>query len=139
MYAFSIVLPVFLFVLANWCLTTLFEGEGSFKDVFICVSYSLVPLVLLIIPATALTNVMTTNELGITSMLISVAWIWVGLLVFYGVMVTHDYTLGKNFLTIIGTIIMVGVIMFVVILFFALITRIYQFGYNIYVELSYRL
>lgn len=138
MYAFSIILPVFLFVLANWCLTTLFEGEGSFKDVFICVSYSLVPLVLLIIPATALTNVMTVNELGITGMLTSLAWIWVGLLVFFGVMVTHDYTLGKNFLTIIGTIIMVGVIMFVVILFFALIAKIYTFGYNIYVELSYR-
>ena len=137
--AFSIVLPLFLFVLANWCLTTLFEGEGSFKDVFICCSYSLVPLVLLLIPATALTNVMSLNELGITGMMQTVAWIWVGLLVFFGVMVTHDYTLGKNFITVLGTIIMVGVIMFVVILFFALITRMYTFGYNIYVELSNRM
>lgn len=130
----SIVLPVFLFAVANWCLTTLFDGEGSFKDVFICVSYSLVPLVILKFPCVALGNVMTLAEQDILTMLMTIAWVWLGLLVFFGVMVTHDYTLGKNFITILGTILMVAVIMFVAILFFNLITRIYIFGHNIYVE-----
>ena len=61
------------------------------------------------------------------------------LLVFFGVMVTHDYTLGKNFITILGTILMVCVIMFVAILFFALLGKIYAFGYNIFFEISTRL
>ncbi len=135
----SIILPVFLVAVANWCLTTLFDGEGSFKDVFIAVCYSLVPLVILQIPCVALSNVMTLSELDILTMIQTISWIWVGLLVFFGVMVTHDYTLGKNFITVIGTIIMVCVIMFVAVLFFNLISKIYAFGYNIYVELSYRL
>lgn len=130
----SIVVPVFLFAVANWCLTTLFDGEGSFKDVFICVSYSLVPLVMLKIPCVALGNVLTISEQDIISMLMTIAWVWMILLVFFGVMVTHDYTLGKNFITILGTIIMVAVIMFVAILFFNLVRRMYIFGYNIYVE-----
>lgn len=134
----SILLPVFLLAVGNWCLTTLFEGEGTFKDVFIAVCYSLVPMVILLIPCVALSNVMTLSELDILGMIQTVAWIWVGLLFFFGVMVTHDYTLGKNFITVIGTIIMVCVIMFVAVLFFNLITKIYTFGYNIYVELSYR-
>lgn len=134
----SIAMPVMLVALANWCLTTLFDGEGTFKDVFIACCYSLVPLIIILIPCVALSNVMTLTELGILTMLKSIAWVWVGLLVFFGVMVTHDYTLGKNFITILGTILMVCVIMFVAILFFFLIQRIYSFGFNIYVEISQR-
>ena len=137
--AMSIILPVFLIAVANWCLTTLFDGEGSFKDVFIAASYSLVPLVILQIPCVALSNVLTLAEMDIVNMVVSIAWVWVGLLAFFGVMVTHDYTLGKNFITVFGTIIMVCVIMFVAVLFFGLITKIYAFGFNIYVEMSYRM
>lgn len=137
--AMSIVLPVFLVAVANWCLTTLFDGEGSFKDVFIAASYSLVPLVILQIPCIALSNVLTLAEMDIVNMITSIAWVWVALLAFFGIMVTHDYTLGKNFITVIGTIIMVAVIMFVAVLFFGLITKIYSFGFNIYVEMSNRM
>lgn len=137
--AMSIAMPVLLVALANWCLTTLFDGEGSFKDVFIACCYSLVPLVLILIPCVALSNVMTLSEQGILTMLQTIAWVWVGLLVFFGVMVTHDYTLGKNFITILGTLVMVCVIMFVAILFFFLIQRIYTFGYNIYIEIAQRM
>lgn len=137
--AMSIVLPVFLFAVANWCLTTLFDGEGSFKDVFVAISYSLVPLVILQVPCVALSNVLTLAEMDILNMVTTIAWVWVGLLAFFGVMVTHDYTLGKNFITVLGTIIMVCVIMFVAVLFFGLIMRIYTFGHNIYVELSFRM
>lgn len=134
----SILVPVFLIATANWCLTTLFDGEGTFKDVFIATCYSLVPLVILTIPCVAFSNVMTSGEMGILTMMQSIAWLWVVMLFFFGVMVTHDYTLGKNVLTILGTIVMVCVIMFVAVLFFNLIARIYTFGYNLYVELSYR-
>ncbi len=138
MAAMGIATPLLLVALANWCLSTLFDGEGTFKDVFITCCYSLVPLVILLIPCTALSNVMTLNELGIIGMITNIAWVWVGLLAFFGVMVTHDYTLGKNFITILGTILMVCVIMFVAILFFFLITKVYSFGYNIYFEITTR-
>ncbi len=137
--AFAIIVPVLLAVTANWCLTTLFDGEGTFKDVFIAGCYSLVPLVMLLLPCVALSNVMTLSEMDILGMIQGFAWLWVGLLVFFGVMVTHDYTLGKNLITILGTIVMVCVIMFVAVLFFNLITRIYAFGFQIYVEITNRM
>ena len=134
----SIVSPVMLWVIANWCITTLFEGEGSFKDVYIATCYSLVPLPMLIIPAVMLTNVMTLSEMAIYSMMVSFAFIWFGMLVFFGMMVTHDYTLGKNFITAIVSIIGVAFIIFIAGLFSTLVAKVFTFFYNIYIELSYR-
>lgn len=134
----SIVLPLLLWAIANWCLTTLFEGEGSFKDVYVAACYSLIPLPLLIFPSVIITNFVTLNEVMIVNFLGSLAFAWLGLLIFFAMMVTHDYTLGKNLLTIVGTIIGAAFIMFVAVLFSSLIIKVFTFGNNIFIELKYR-
>ena len=134
----SLLVPVLLWTISNWCLTTLFEGEGSVKDIFIATCYSAVPLVLLIIPATAITNVLTLSEATIYSMLTSVAWVWVGILIFFGTQVTHDYPIFKNIITCIGTIVAMAVIMFCCMLFSTLMMKMVTFVTGIFVELSYR-
>ena len=139
MASISILSPVILWVIANWCITTLFEGEGSFKDVYIATCYSLVPLPMLIIPGVMLTNVLTLSELAIYDMMVSFAFIWLGMLVFFGMMVTHDYSLGKNFLTTIVSIIGVAFIIFIAALFSTLVAKVFTFFYNIYVEVSLRM
>jgi hypothetical protein len=134
----SLLVPVALWVIGNWCLTTLFDGEGSIKDIYIATCYSAVPLVLLLIPATAVTNILTASEAQIYEMLVSIAWVWVGILLFFGTMVTHDYSIGKNVLTCIGTIVAMAIIIFCVLLFSTLIMKIVSFIAGIVVELSYR-
>ena len=135
----SLVVPMLLWVTANWCLTTLFDGEGSFKDIFIAVAYSLIPLPLLIIPSVIATHMTTLSEAGIVNLLVSFAYIWMGLLIFFGMMITHDYSLGKNILTALGTIVGMAFIMFIILLFTGLITKIVGFISSIYTEISYRL
>ncbi len=137
--AIGVLVPLFLFVLANWCLTTLFEGEGSFKDIFIACSYSLLPVPMLIIPATIFSNVVTTAEIGIITLLSTFAFIWLGLLIILGTQVTHDYTMGKNLLMIICTIIGMVFIMFIAILFSTLIGKMVSLVTNIVTELQYRM
>ncbi|MDD6265435.1 MAG: YIP1 family protein [Clostridia bacterium] len=136
--AISILLPVFLVVTSNWCLTTLFDGEGSYKDILIASCYSLAPLPLFVIPATLLTHVFSLNEAGIVSLLTTLAWIWVGILVFFGLMITHGYSLFKNFVTVIATIVGIAVIMFIGLLFTGLIQKIVGFISSIVTELSFR-
>ena len=137
--AIGVLVPLFLFVLANWCLTTLFEGEGSFKDVFIACSYSLLPIPLLIIPATLASNFVTNAELGIISMLSTVAFIWLGLLIFFGTQVTHDYTMSKNVITVLGTAVGMIFIIFLVLLFTTLIGKMVGLVTNIVTELRFRM
>lgn len=135
----GLLLPLLLWTTANWCLTTLFEGEGSFKDVFVACCYSLTPIILIIPVATLLTHVVTLSEQGFVSLLTNVCYVWLFLLIFFGTMVTHDYSIGKNIITIFGTILVMAVIMFVAILFSGLIVRMVSFVSNIVTEIQFRM
>jgi len=135
----SVVLPVILWVISNWCLTTLFDGEGSFKDVYVTTCYALMPAFICIVLSTILSNVLTLDEATILGFVSSLGLIWSGALIFFGMMVIHDYSLGKNLITSLGTIVGMALIMFIGILFTTLIQKVFYLGYNIYVELSYRM
>ena len=135
----SVIVPLVLWVVGNWCLTTLMEGEGSFKDIFIATSYALAPLPLLIIPATICTNFVTANEAAIVTLLETFAFVWAGLLIFTGTMVTHDYSLVKNVVTCLGTIVAMVFIMFIALLFTTLLTNVVGFITAIITEITYRI
>lgn len=138
-FAISITLPVFLWVTANWCLTTLFDGEGSFRDVLIATTYSLSPLPPLLVISTLLTNVLTKTEGPIATKLIPFfAYIWVGFLLFFGMLVTHGYSLPKNIVTTLGTIVTLAVLIFVASLFSTLVGKMVQFVANIVIEIGAR-
>lgn len=72
-------------------------------------------------------------------MLQTIGYVWVGLLLFFGIMITHDYQLVKNILTVIGTIVGMAFIMFLAILFSTLIGKIVGFVSNIITEVSFRM
>ena len=135
---FSVLIPFLLVVIANWCFTTLFDGEGSLKDIFIAASYSLFPVPVLVIISTVLTNVLVGTEGQITTMIVTIAYIWMGLLMVLGLQVTHDYTSGKNVLTVIATLVGMVFIMFIVVLFTSLLSKMSTFITTIISELSYR-
>ena len=97
------------------------------------------PLILLVVPSTIYTNVALLEELDITDLIVTVGFIWTVLLIFVGMMVTHDYTLSKNFITTLGTIVAMVFIMFVAILFTTLVGKIVSFITNIVTEISYRM
>ena len=134
----SVLIPLVLFIVANWCLTTLFEGEGSFKDILIASGYALVPMPLLIIPATIASNWVTSTEAAIVTLITTIALVWVIMLLFFGTMVTHDYSLGKNFITVIGTVVAMAFIVFLILLFSMLLTKMVGLVSNIVTEIQYR-
>lgn len=137
--ALSVLVPLILWVVANWCLTTLFEGEGSLKDIFIASSYALLPLPLLLVPSVICTHFLTTSEASVITLLESVAWVWVGLLIFFGSMITHDFTLFKNITMVVFTILGMAFLMFVAILFSSMLSNVISFITSIATEISYRM
>jgi len=137
--AISVLVPLFLFITANWCLTTLFEGEGSFKDIYIACSYSMMPIPLLVIPATIYSNFAIATEVELITLVTTLAFLWMGVLIFFGTQVTHDYSIVKNTITILGTVLGMVFIMFIAILFSTLVGKLVSLGTNIVTELQYRM
>ncbi len=135
----SIGAPLALWVIGNWCLTTLFDGEGSLKDIFIATCYSLMPMVIIMVPTTIMSNFLISAELDILSVINVFAFIWTGILIFFGMMVTHDYTIGKNFITVLGTIVAMICIMFIALLFTTLLGKLVSFVTNIITEIQFRM
>jgi len=134
----GVCLVLFLFEISNWCLTTLFEGEGSFKDIYIAVGYSLAPLPIFLIISTVLTNFMTTSSQSMINLIVTIGYVWVGILLYFGTLVTHDYSLKKNIVTIFGTIVAMLVIAFIAALFFSLIAKMVTFVVSIFSEIGNR-
>ena len=58
----SILVPFMLWCSVNWSLTTLMEGKGTLKEIFITSSYALTPLILINLPVTILSNYLTLQE-----------------------------------------------------------------------------
>ncbi len=134
----AVLVPVALWVVSNWCLTTLFDGEGSFKDILISTCYSLAPLPIFVALSVILSNILTLNEGGIVTLLVSIGYVWVGILLFFGTMVTHDYSMNKNVLTILGTIVAMIIIIFVILLFSNLVVKMATFVVSIITEIMNR-
>ena len=138
MESLSIIVPVVLWVIANWCLTTLFDGEGSMKDIYMVTCYSLIPIIIIVTASTLATHLIIEEELQIISMVSTIMFLWVGALLFFGVMVVHDYSLGKNVATVLGSVVGIAFIMFIAVLFSSLLFKMISFINSIYIEISYR-
>jgi hypothetical protein len=79
------------------------------------------------------------EETNLLSLFVVIGFIWAGFLIFFGTMVTHDYTMGKNLVTVLGTIVGMAFIMFLAILFTSLLMDIVTFITNYVSEIVYRL
>jgi hypothetical protein len=134
----TVALVVLIWVMANWGLTTLFDGEGSMRDILIYTGYSMLPVVLSQIALLLFTNILTTNEATIVSLITYIGIGWTAILMYMGTMTTHQYSGGKTFLTLVAIAIGMAVIVFLGMMFFYLVQEIWNFVYTIYRELELR-
>lgn len=135
----SVAVPFLLWCIANWCLTTLMDGEGSFKDIVITSAYALTPLIIINLPLIPFSNIITVEEGAFYHFFSSLAVVWSTILMIIGTSVVHQYSIRKTVLTCIFIVVGMGIIIFIALLFFNLIHQMYWFFYSIYKEISLRL
>ena len=127
-----------IFVLANWCLTSLMDGEGTLKDIYTNVGYALVPLILFNIISVPLSYALVQGEGMYLTTLQSIGMIWTLLLIFSGVLVAQQYGFFKNIVTCLFSIIGMAIIIFVALLCITMYNQIFQFISVIFFELFKR-
>ncbi|MFW6007340.1 MAG: YIP1 family protein [Bacillota bacterium] len=136
----SILLPFILWCGANWGITTLMEGKGTFKEIIIATSFSLVPIILLYIPLTYISHFLILEEGAFYYFIMTLAVFWSGCLLFLGgIITTHEYSMSKGLLTTILTIGGMGFILFIGLLFFNITEQMIVFVNEIINEVLYRM
>lgn len=130
--------PLLIYCVANWCLTTLFDGKGRLKDIYMGLCYSLLPYVLLVNPCTIISNFVTTEEGDFLRYFEILALVWCGGLILVSVMQIHDYSLFKAILAIAFSVAGMMIIVFLIMLFFSLTSDAVSFFISVYKEILFR-
>lgn len=135
---FSVALLIFLFTVGNWSITTLLEGKGTYREIFIVTGYSLFPVVIIGFPAVFISNYLTQDEIGLYSLAMSAAYFLTGVMLFMGILNIHEYGLLKTIFTFILTVVAMAFMAFLGLLFFDLIQQFLSFVKSVYQELRLR-
>ena len=137
--AMRILLPVGLWTVANWSLTTLMDGKGRMFEIYMSVCYALTPYVIINAIMIVLSQIITFDEGAIYKVLAGFAIVWTALLLLAGMMMVHDYsltkTIGSSLLTIVG----MGIMVFIFVIFFSLVSDAIAYFVSLYKEILFRL
>ncbi|MBO4616319.1 MAG: YIP1 family protein [Lachnospiraceae bacterium] len=138
-YVASILIPLGLFVVGNWALTTLFDGKGRLGQVYMATCYALTPYILINVPLMIFSNFITTEEAQFYSVVGMIALIWVAFIGILGMSQVHEYSFGKNILFLVATVFAMLVMIFLMMLFFSMISQGVAYFVSIAKELLYRM
>ncbi|MCQ2451296.1 MAG: YIP1 family protein [Clostridia bacterium] len=127
-----------VWTLCNWATCTLFDGEGSMGDIWIAVTYSLVPYIIFHSLSIALSYFFTSSEAVFYNFFCVLGTLWTLILVFLGLMVVHQYTVLKTVLSVLGTLLIILCFVFLLMLFVSIFQQMYSFLLNIIREVVVR-
>ncbi len=137
--ATSILVPFLLWVGVNWAFTTLMEGKGTLKEIFIMSAYALTPVIILNIPSTAVSHFLIEGEGSLLTLVRVISVAWTVMLLLIGTMTLHEYTMGKTIITAILIICGIAAALFVGLLFTSVVDHVSRFIITILTEINYRL
>ena len=135
----TILVPFLLFMVANWGVTSLMDGKGRMRDIYMLTGYACFPMIWLNLLQIPLSYLLILDESMYLSLVGSVAALWTGALIFFGNMVIHDYTVKKAAAAILLSIVGLGIILFVLLLIVTTYQDFFTFIGNIIQEIEYRL
>lgn len=125
--------------IANWSLTTLMDGKGKLSHIYMATAYALTPYVLIRIPLIFLTYIFSYDEYTYYNVFANLSTLWCGILILAAMMMIHDYTLGKAVFSSLLTIVAMMIIIFLIVMFFSLITQSFGYFVALYKEATFRL
>ena len=111
---------------------------SAFKKIFIYSAYALVPYIVCTFIAVILSNVLIRDE---SIWIVAVQWLGMGwsiILMIQAMRAAHQYSFGKTLVSMVGTVIVMLLILFLAVLLISLFQQLYVFIYQIYTEILYR-
>lgn len=133
-----IAVPTALWIVGNHMVSSISDGEGTFRQVYICTAYAATPYIFLTPGIIALSYVLTQNEAFVITLGSAVIVAWTVILLVISVVEVHSYT-GKE---TVKTILLILFFILIAIVVFAIVylvwMQVYEFIDAVKEELIYR-
>ncbi|KZE64172.1 hypothetical protein AWM68_13785 [Fictibacillus phosphorivorans] len=129
-----LLVPLALFIVVNYLVSTINDGEGRLKDIYIGTIYSLAPFLVFSPILTLLSNVLTYNEAFVYIFSIRIIYAWCLIILFIMLKEIHNYTFSDTIRNIFVTLFGMVIMLLVVFIVFVLIDQVYDFVYSIIKE-----
>ncbi|MBQ0001891.1 MAG: YIP1 family protein [Clostridiales bacterium] len=139
LYLASILFPLALWVIGNWGLTTLFDGKGRLWQIYMVTCYGMTPYPLLQFPLIIFSNGVTVEEGQFYYVVGTLSLVWAAFLILFGMAQVHEYTMKKTILFTILTGFAMLVIIFIMLLFFSMISQGVAYFISLAREIMFRL
>lgn len=133
------IFPFIIFVVANWSITSLLDGKGTLKEIFLVTGYALSVHVWLRIVALMSSHFFTMEESFFYYGIITVSYVLLFVMMFMGIRSIHEYSIVRTVSTIFLTFLSMLIIVFIILLGFSLIQQIAVFLQTIIREMILRL
>ncbi|MDR0553329.1 MAG: YIP1 family protein [Treponema sp.] len=132
------VMPLMLFLVSDYCAAMLLNGNGSFKDIYLVICYSLVPMIFFDIIFTLASNLIILEESPLLGAFHWIGIIWFLFLLFAGLCVVHEYSALQNLGSLLGAAAAAVIIIFVSVLLLTLADKVLSFFRVISIEVMSR-
>ncbi len=137
-YIFKSFILFTVFVVANWAMCTLFDGEGTMKKIFIYTAYSLIPYITGYLIGTLLSHILIQDEYIFIQAFQVIGLLWTIVLFISSQKTVHQFNMPKTIAMILLTVAAMFAILFLLILLLSLFQQMIIFVMSIYTEISYR-
>ena len=125
-------------VVGNWALCTLFNGEGTMRNICVNTAYALVPYIIGRVVNIILSNCLTRDEATFLTFVNIVTVCYSALLLISGMKTVHQYNFWQTIVSMLFTIVAMVIIIILAVLLVSLFQQVYLCVYAIYTELLYR-
>ncbi|MCR5032795.1 MAG: YIP1 family protein [Lachnospiraceae bacterium] len=139
LYIASILFPLALWVVGNWGLTTLFDGKGRLGQVYMATCYALVPYPLIQFPLMIFSNFVTVDEAEFYAVLSAISLIYAACLILFAMGQIHEFSFGKTLLFTVFSLFAMLVMVFILMLFFSMISQGVAYFISLGKELLFRM
>ncbi len=136
--AFTIFAPIFFWIVCNYLVSTITDGEGKLRDIYCGTIYAIAPYLILALPLQILTNVLTINEAFVYDFGMLFIYAWCFILLFIMVKEVHDYSFKQTVKNILVTIFTIVLMLLVIFIMYMLFKQLFNFFEGIIQEVQIR-
>lgn len=116
-----------LSIICNYLVTSINDGDGTFRQIYMIPAYGLLPAMISLLTVTVVSYGMTETEAFLLTIIMLIGVVWSAITIFVGLQTVHDYTFGETVKSVIITIVFMVILAIVAIILSIMWDSLYSF------------